>query len=192
MNFILAMLCCVVFGGHFGGPEVAVIAEINAAREENRVPPLAVNWEAARLARYKSEEMVTLNFFGHESRLYGEPDEMLAHFGVPFSAAGVNIAKGQDCAKEVVQAWLSSSAHRENLLREDFTAAGVGLAYSDDIPYWTLFLISSVSVGTKNNDDAVLRVLRISERIDASCSLCKDRFFLSSGRGRAFSEMAVS
>lgn len=189
MNFIsVCMLCCVIFSG----PEVAVIAEINATREENNVPPLSVNWEAARLARYRSEEMVALNFFGHESRLYGEPDEMLIRYGIPSTVVGVNIAKGQDCAKEVVKAWMALPAHRENLLREDFTVAGVGLAYDDDVPYWTLFLISSISMGTRDSDDAVLCVLRISESIDASSSLCKERLFLSSGRGRGFCETALS
>jgi uncharacterized protein YkwD len=87
--------------------------------------------------------MVELDFFGHGSRLYGEPDEMLVRFGVPFTQLGVNIAKGQETAEEVVGAWLTSPAHTENLLNAKFNSAGVGLAYKDGIPYWTLILISS-------------------------------------------------
>jgi uncharacterized protein YkwD len=124
--------------------ETDLIFEINKVREENGASALMINYEASRLARYRSEEMVELNFFGHESRIYGEPDEMLVRFGVGFSYAGVNIAKGQEDAAEVVSAWMSSSAHRENLLNANFSSAGVGLAYDEDeISYWTLFLISS-------------------------------------------------
>lgn len=142
MNFILACSMIII---SFSGAETDLIFEINNERAARGVPPLAVNWELARLARYKSEEMVELDFFNHGSRIYGEPDEMLLRFGVPHSAAGVNIAKGQMCAKEVVGAWLSSPAHAENLLNESYTSAGVGIAYDgNELPYWTIFLISSI------------------------------------------------
>ncbi|MCL1845982.1 MAG: CAP domain-containing protein [Defluviitaleaceae bacterium] len=137
-NFLL--LAFIFFS--FSGPETELLAEINKARAAHGAPALAFNHEAARLARYRTEEMVVLDFFGHESRFYGEPDEMLLKFGVPFTAAGVNIAKGQKSAEEVVNAWLSSPAHAGNLLDEKFTSAGVGFFHDDDIPYWTIFLIS--------------------------------------------------
>jgi uncharacterized protein YkwD len=137
----MIFLMCLIFS--FSGLETDLVAEVNKVREAQGVHVLAKNWEVARLARYKSEEMVELNFFGHGSRIYGEPDEMLLRFGVPFAKAGVNIAQGQETAAEVVGAWLTSRAHTENLLNAEFTSAGVGLAYSDGIPYWTLILISS-------------------------------------------------
>lgn len=126
----------------YAGPETDLLSEINNARAENGAPALAMNFEAARLARYRAEEMVALDFFGHGSRLYGEPCEMLIRFGVPFTSAGVNIAKGQPTAEEVVRAWLASPAHAENLLNENFTSAGVGIALDEGIYCWTLFLIS--------------------------------------------------
>ncbi|MCL1883613.1 MAG: CAP domain-containing protein [Defluviitaleaceae bacterium] len=141
MNLILFFAMLMNFS--FSGLETDLIHEINKEREAIGVSSLAINWEVSRLARYRSEEMVELSFFGHSSRIYGEPDEMLMHFGVPFNSAGVNIAKGQETAREVLDAWLSSSAHSENLLNANFTSAGVGIAYNDGLPYWTLFLISS-------------------------------------------------
>ena len=126
----------------YSGAETDMIMEINRTREVQGVEALAFNGELSRLARYRSEEMAELGFSSH-SLLYGQPDEMLVRFGVPFSKAGVNIAKGQENAKQVVGAWLSSGAHAANLLDADFTSAGVGLAYHDGLPYWTLILISS-------------------------------------------------
>ncbi|MCL1878198.1 MAG: CAP domain-containing protein [Defluviitaleaceae bacterium] len=126
----------------FSGPETDLLIEINKARVAQGVPALAINHEAARLARYRTEEMVALDFFGHGSRLYGEPDQMLVRFGVPFMAAGVNIAKGQDTAEEVAGAWLSSPEHAQILLNKNFTSAGIGLSIYDDMHYWTIFLIS--------------------------------------------------
>ncbi|MCL2356336.1 MAG: CAP domain-containing protein [Defluviitaleaceae bacterium] len=137
-NFLLCAFLTFVFTS----PEIEMLAEINKARAAHGVPVLAINHEAARLARYRTEEMVTLDFFGHGSRLYGDPDEMLVRFGVPFAEAGVNIAKGQETAGEAVNAWLVSPEHAKNLLNESFTSAGVGLSRNDDIFYWTIFLIS--------------------------------------------------
>jgi uncharacterized protein YkwD len=127
----------------FSAPETDLINEINKQRAAYGVRELVMNHEASRLARYRSEEMVALEFFGHSSRIYGEPDEMLLRFGVPFASLGINIAMGQENASEVLNAWLSSAPHRENLLNENFTSVGVGLAFDEDIPYWTLILISS-------------------------------------------------
>jgi uncharacterized protein YkwD len=140
MNFILA--CALLFFS-FSSAETDLVAAVNRERLANGVPQLAVNWEIARLARYRAEEMVKLEFFGHESRIYGCTGEMLTRNGIAFAEAGVKIAKGQECAEEVLNAWLSSDAHREVLLNPEYTAAGVGLAFDDDIPYWTLILISS-------------------------------------------------
>jgi len=140
---IMNILMCALMIFSFSGAETDLISEINKVREAQKIQALSVNWEIARLAKYKSEEMVELDFFGHGSRIYGDPDEMLNRFGVKFSKVGVNIAKGQETATEVVGAWLSSPAHAEILLNAEFTSAGVGLAYDDGIPYWTLFLIGS-------------------------------------------------
>jgi uncharacterized protein YkwD len=137
------ILCAVLLGiFSFIGPETELINAVNHQRAVHGVPPLAVNWETARLARYRAEEMVKLEFFGHESRIYDCTDEMLVRFGVPFSAVGVNIAKGQETAEEVLNAWLTSETHRQVLLNAEYTSAGVGLAFCEDFPYWTLILTS--------------------------------------------------
>jgi uncharacterized protein YkwD len=137
---ILLACACILFS--FSGAETDLVFEINREREQHGVEALAFNWELARVAQYKSQEMAELGFFGHGSRIYGEPNEMLLRFGIQFSAAGVNIAKGQNSSREVVDAWLSSSAHMENLLNENFSSAGVGITFHDEIPFWTLILIS--------------------------------------------------
>jgi uncharacterized protein YkwD len=138
------LFVCLLFVFIFSSIETELIFEMNKVRAENNVAELNLNREAARLARYRAEEMVELNFFGHNSRIYGEPDEMLVRFGVRFNEAGVNIAKGQDSADEVVRAWMTSASHAENILNENFTSVGVGVSFCDGLPYWTAFFISSM------------------------------------------------
>lgn len=51
---------------------------------------------------------------------------------------GENIASGQTAPKEVVDGWMASKSHRENILRERFTLCAVGCYYDQagDTYYW--------------------------------------------------------
>ena len=127
----------------YQGAETDLITLINNERAANGAYPLAINWEVARLARYKSEEMRTHRLFGHESLVYGSLAQILDRFHVPYSAVGANIAKGQETAGEVMDAWRGSPGHHANLINQSFTSAGVGLSWDEyGIPYWTLILIA--------------------------------------------------
>ena len=126
----------------YNGPETELITLINSQREATGISPLSINWEVARLARYKSEEMMKHNLFGHESLIYGSPSQLLDRFSIPHSTLGANIAMGQETAQEVLKDWQNSPGHVSNLLNADFTSAGVGLCWDDEgIPYWTLILV---------------------------------------------------
>ena len=53
-------------------------------------------------------------------------------------SAGENIAYGYRSPDEMMQGWLDSPGHRQNIERESFTAIGVGVATnSSGITYWT-------------------------------------------------------
>jgi len=45
----------------------------------------------------------------------------------PVYALGENIARGQITAKEVMEDWMASTTHRENILRKTFDEIGIGL-----------------------------------------------------------------
>jgi len=47
-------------------------------------------------------------------------------FGIAFTAAGENIAKGHRTAKEVMEGWMNSEDHRANTLNPDFAEIGIG------------------------------------------------------------------
>lgn len=108
--------------------EDEVIRLVNVERVKNGLQPLKYNWQASRVARIKSEDMINKKYFNHISPTYGSPFKMLEDFGLKFSAAAENIAKGQRTAQEVVTTWLNSPGHRANILNKSFTEIGVGAA----------------------------------------------------------------
>ena len=56
--------------------------------------------------------------------------------GVSYRAAGENIAKGQRTPEQVVDGWMKSDGHRENLLSADFGRLGVGYHVENGRTYW--------------------------------------------------------
>ena len=110
--------------------ESEVVRLVNAVRAENGLRPLSVNWELARVARYKSQDMAEKGYFAHESPTYGSPFQMMQTFGISYRTAGENIAYGQKTPAEVVNAWMNSSSHRANILNGDFTSIGIGYVKS--------------------------------------------------------------
>jgi uncharacterized YkwD family protein/spore coat assembly protein SafA len=112
---------------------------VNQERAKKGLQPLAINWQLARVARYKSADMAAKNYFSHTSPTYGSPFNMMENFGIRFSSAGENIAKGQTTPEQVMNAWMNSPGHRANILNSSYTIIGVG--YVVDGNYWTQLFI---------------------------------------------------
>lgn len=122
--------------------ENEVIRLVNAERAKQGLPALKANWELSRVARMKSQDMINKNYFSHQSPTYGSPFNMMENFGIKFSSAGENIAKGQQSASAVMNAWMNSPGHRSNILGTSYTQIGVGLATSKNgTKYWTQMFI---------------------------------------------------
>jgi len=122
--------------------ENEVIRLVNIQRGNIGLPKLSTNWQLSRIARYKSQDMINKNYFSHISPTYGSPFNMMENFGLKFSAAGENIAMGQQTPSSVVTAWMNSPGHKANILNPSYTQIGVGLAKnSNGTCYWTQMFI---------------------------------------------------
>ena len=86
--------------------------------------------------------MIDKNYFSHTSPTYGSPFDMMKSFGISYTAAGENIAKGQNSPQSVMNAWMNSSGHRANILNKSYNQIGVGVAKdSRGNLYWTQMFI---------------------------------------------------
>ena len=125
--------------------ENEVVRLVNVERSKLGLMLVTQNWELSRVARYKSEDMLSHNYFAHQSPTYGSPFVMMENFGIHFSAAGENIAMGQRTPAEVMNAWMNSPGHRANILSPSYDQIGVGLAKnSNGSPYWTQQFIKTL------------------------------------------------
>ena len=120
--------------------EQEVIRLVNEIRVENGLKALTYDWELARVARYKSQDMKDNKYFAHNSPVYGTPFQMIKNFGSSYRSAGENIAKGYATPQAVVNGWMNSSGHRANILHANYTHIGVG--YVSGGNYWTQMFIA--------------------------------------------------
>lgn len=122
--------------------ENEVIRLVNVERAKAGLQQLTQNWQLSRVARYKSQDMIDKGYFAHNSPTYGSPFKMMESFGLRYSAAGENIAMGQQSPSQVMNAWMNSPGHRSNILSPSFTQIGVGLAKDKNgRMYWTQMFI---------------------------------------------------
>lgn len=122
--------------------ENEVVRLTNEQRAKYGLPPLKIDWQLARVARYKSADMRDKNYFQHNSPTYGSPFTMMENFGISYRSAGENIAAGQRTPQEVVNAWMNSPGHRANILNKGYTHIGVGYAKGGSYGhYWTQMFI---------------------------------------------------
>ena len=119
--------------------EDEVLVLVNKERAKNGLKALTMDENVRKVARTKSSDMSTKNYFSHTSPTYGSPFDMLKSFGISYKSAGENIAQGYTTAEAVVNGWMNSSGHRANILNASYTKIGIG--YETDGNYWTQMFI---------------------------------------------------
>ncbi len=115
--------------------ERAVLDLTNVERQKAGLAALKVDPKLMDSARAKSKDMSTQNYFSHTSPTYGSPFDQMKAYGISYRSAAENIARGQRSAEEVVNGWMASPGHRENILSSNFTHIGIG--YDASGHYWT-------------------------------------------------------
>ncbi|WGV57501.1 CAP domain-containing protein [Brevibacillus brevis] len=105
---------------------------VNQERAKAGLKPVQMDATLSKVALAKAQDMSANNYFDHNSPTYGSPFDMMKQYGIQYSTAGENIAMGQQSPQEVMQQWMNSEGHRQNIMNPDFTKIGVGFTNG----YW--------------------------------------------------------
>ncbi len=124
-----------------------VIDLANQERQNAGCAPLTIDNRLMAAAQAHSEDMALNDFFSHTSLDGTEFWQRILAQGYNFSIAGENIAAGYTTPQDVMDGWMNSQGHRENILNCDFQDIGVGYYYlANDTGsvnyhhYWTMDL----------------------------------------------------
>ncbi|HKM29110.1 MAG TPA: CAP domain-containing protein [Anaerovoracaceae bacterium] len=119
-----------------------VVALVNKERSAAGLGSLTSDSALNRIAQLKAEDMAKNKYFSHNSPTYGSAFDMMNQYGIKYSTAGENIAKGQKTAASVMKGWMNSSGHRANILNSSYNKIGVGYAKdASGNTYWVQMFI---------------------------------------------------
>ena len=99
---------------------------VNAERTSRGLRALEIHKGLVELARLKSQDMITNNYFSHHSPTYGSPFDMMGRAGIRYRLAGENLA-GSSTVERAHTALMNSPGHRANILNPNFTHIGIGI-----------------------------------------------------------------
>ena len=104
-----------------------LLQDTNLKREANGLAPLKLNAELSDAAKHKADDMFAKNYWAHVSPDGTTPWVFIKSAGYEYMYAGENLARGFDSSQAVVNAWMASPTHRENLLSPHYTDIGFAI-----------------------------------------------------------------
>ena len=103
-----------------------IIAFTNENRVKNGLPALAPNKQLEQAAILKVNDMFSGQYFEHISPSGNGPAYFVDSSGYAYIMIGENLALGNfDGDEDLVNAWMNSPGHRENILHKSFEEIGV-------------------------------------------------------------------
>ncbi|MBF6599199.1 MAG: CAP domain-containing protein [Dehalococcoidia bacterium] len=116
--------------------EVTTYAGINAIRRQNGLPPLVADATLVRVARIRSADMASQQYFGHNPPGGCNYACLIDRIKGSHQYAGENIAwntaSWSTTAQMAVQMWGASPDHLENILNCRYQRFGTGVAQAAD------------------------------------------------------------
>ncbi|MGW6824404.1 CAP domain-containing protein [Streptomyces sp. NPDC055005] len=117
------------------GPAAEVVALVNQERAKAGCSALTVNAKLTTAALNHSKDMAAHSNMSHTGSDGSDPGARITRAGYGWMTYGENVAYGYSTPEQVMNGWMNSPGHRENILNCAFKEIGVGLAEPNS--YWT-------------------------------------------------------
>ena len=126
LNFFLKSTPSVL--GYASSINVEKIIELtNQKRAERGLAPLTENSILDDAANKKAADMFANNYWAHTSPTGKEPWAFFKEVGYQYTFAGENLARDFMNSSEVVDAWMNSPSHRDNVVNTNYKEIGVAV-----------------------------------------------------------------
>lgn len=96
----------------------------NEKRQLDNAGPLISNPQLNEAASQKASNMFLENYWAHNSPSGKTPWVFIKNSGYQYVYAGENLAKGFTNSKDVIDTWMASSSHKENMLSKNYKDVG--------------------------------------------------------------------
>lgn len=112
-------------------PPSEVVSLTNQKRAEAGLSELSVNPVLSQAAKAKGEHMLANDYWAHTAPDGTEPWAFFTNSGYRYRYAGENLARDFTNPTSVVEAWMASPTHRDNLLSNRYDEIGIGVVEGD-------------------------------------------------------------
>lgn len=96
----------------------------NQERVKLGFPPLVLNEELSKAAYDKAKDMFAKDYWAHNSPDGLTPWVFIKNDGYDYMYAGENLARGFNNSQDVVNAWMASEKHKENIISPNYKEIG--------------------------------------------------------------------
>ncbi|MBQ6450158.1 hypothetical protein IJJ08_04665 [bacterium] len=143
-----------------------ILQTINLERAAKGLGPLSSDERLYQAAVAKGENMFGDNYWAHVNPSDGtEPWVFIQNVGYEYQSAGENLGRDFTSEKALVQAWMDSPSHRENILNPQFS--DVGLAVLDgQIDGQPVVLIVNLFAQPKIGDGQITQIATYNQAND--------------------------
>lgn len=117
-----------VLGVSYSISDSELLNLVNYERAQRGLSGLSLNGQLSQAAAGKSQHMFTNNYWAHFAPDGTSPWDFIKGSGYNYIYAGENLAKGFTNSPDVVNAWMASPSHRENLLSPQFKDVGFSIS----------------------------------------------------------------
>ncbi len=105
-----------------------VLAQTNQRRADQGLKPLTLDPTLSDAARRKASDMFTFDYWAHTNPHTGrEPWYFFDAVGYRYQFAGENLARDFSATSPMVQAWMDSQSHRDNILSPRYVDTGIAV-----------------------------------------------------------------
>jgi len=104
-----------------------IIELTNQKRAELGLAPLVNNSLLNEVAQRKAADMFAFNYWAHVSPSGRDPWSFFKEVGYKYTYAGENLARDFMDSASVVEAWMNSPTHRENIVNPHYKEIGVAV-----------------------------------------------------------------
>ncbi len=113
----------------------------NQTRINLGLSPLTVSDKLSQAAAAKAQDMAANKYFAHVSPTGLTPWSWMINAGYKYKYAGENLAVHFTTAEGVQEGWLASPSHRANIVNQNYTEIGIGVALGEFEGYPTTFVV---------------------------------------------------
>jgi uncharacterized protein YkwD len=96
----------------------------NKERERSNLPTLKMSSELSVAAEKKAEDMFKNDYWSHFGPHGESPWDFIKQSGYQYEYAGENLAKNFLFSQNVVDAWMNSPTHKENIVKKEYAEVG--------------------------------------------------------------------